>query len=309
MNKRVIKVLLTFILINFSLNVSAKIQNKIILKVENEIITNYEIKNKILRSLILSDQEITQDNINKFKNQALDTLVQLKIKKIELQRYNISKNEAQINAYLNSISSNNILGLKEKFELNDLSYDLFLEEIEIESKWQKLIFQIYSKKINIDENIISEDLKKLIKNKISIKEVNLSEIEFFLNQDKSDKEKVLNLLKEIEKIGFESAAMKYSISSTAANKGNLGWVNSNTLSKEIYNVLNKMKPGQITKPINRQNSILILKLNDVRVSKTEDINIPELKERLLSQKKNELFNLYSKSHLSKLKNNSLIEYK
>ena len=309
MNKRVIKVLLTFILINFSLNVSAKIQNKIILKVENEIITNYEIKNKILRSLILSDQEITQDNINKFKNQALDTLVQLKIKKIELQRYNISKNEAQINAYLNSISSNNILGLKEKFKLNDLSYDLFLEEIEIESKWQKLIFQIYSKKINIDENIISEDLKKLIKNKISIKEVNLSEIEFFLNQDKSDKEKVLNLLKEIEKIGFESAAMKYSISSTAANKGNLGWVNSNTLSKEIYNVLNKMKPGQITKPINRQNSILILKLNDVRVSKTEDINIPELKERLLSQKKNELFNLYSKSHLSKLKNNSLIEYK
>ena len=309
MNKRVIKVLLTFILINFSLNVSAKIQNKIILKVENEIITNYEIKNKILRSLILSDQEITQDNINKFKNQALDTLVQLKIKKIELQKYNISKNEAQINAYLNSISSNNILGLKEKFELNDLSYDLFLEEIEIESKWQKLIFQIYSKKINIDENIITEDLKKLIKNKISIKEVNLSEIEFFLNQDKSDKEKVLNLLKEIEKIGFESAAMKYSISSTAANKGNLGWVNSNTLSKEIYNVLNKMKPGQITKPINRQNSILILKLNDVRVSKTEDINIPELKERLLSQKKNELFNLYSKSHLSKLKNNSLIEYK
>ena len=309
MNKRVIKVLLTFILINFSLSVSAKIQNKIILKVENEIITNYEIKNKILRSLILSDQEITQDNINKFKNQALDTLVQLKIKKIELQKYNISKNEAQINAYLNSISSNNILGLKEKFELNDLSYDLFLEEIEIESKWQKLIFQIYSKKINIDENIISEDLKKLIKNKISIKEVNLSEIEFFLNQDKSDKEKVLNLLKEIEKIGFESAAMKYSISSTAANKGNLGWVNSNTLSKEIYNVLNKMKPGQITKPINRQNSILILKLNDVRVSKTEDINIPELKERLLSQKKNELFNLYSKSHLSKLKNNSLIEYK
>ena len=126
---------------------SAKIQNKIILKIENEIITNYEIKNKILRSLVLSDQEITQDNINKFKNQALDTLVQLKIKKIELQKYNISKNEAQINAYLNSISSNNILGLKEKFELNDLSYELFLEEIEIESKWQKLIFQIYSKKL------------------------------------------------------------------------------------------------------------------------------------------------------------------
>ena len=91
MNKNVIKVILTIILINFSLNVSAKIQNKIILKVENEIITNYEIKNKILRSLVLSDQEITQDNINKFKNQALDTLVQLKIKKLNYKNITFQK--------------------------------------------------------------------------------------------------------------------------------------------------------------------------------------------------------------------------
>ncbi len=309
MKKNIIKVISILILINITSAVFAKIENKIILKIENEIITNYEIKNKILRSLVLSGQEISQDNINRFKSQALDTLVQLKIKKIELQKYDISKNETQINAYLNSISSNNILGLKEKFKLNNLSYELFLEEIEIESKWQKLIFQIYSSKINIDENIINEDLKKLLKNKISIKELNLSEIELLTSKDKSDKEKIFNLLNEIEKIGFESAALKYSISSTATNKGNLGWVNSKSLSKEIYDILKKMKPGQISEPINRQNSILILKLNDVRVSKTEDINIAELKERLLNQKKNELFNLYSKSHLSKLKNNSLIEYK
>ena len=59
----------------------------------------------------------------------------------------------------------------------------------------KTYFSNLFKKINIDENIINEDLKKLIKNKISIKEVNLSEIEFLTNKDKSDKEKVLNLLK------------------------------------------------------------------------------------------------------------------
>ena len=123
--------------------------------------------------------------------------------------------------------------LERKFKLNNLSYELFLEEIEIESKWQKLIFQIYSSKINFDENIINEDLKKLIKNKISIKELNLSEIELLTSKDKSDKEKIFNLLNEIEKIGFESAALKYSISSTATNKGNLGWVNSNLSLKKF----------------------------------------------------------------------------
>ena len=35
----------------------------------------------------------------------------------------------------------------------------------------------------------------------------------------------------------------------------------------------------------------------------------KLKKRIIEQKQNEMFNLYSKSHLSKLKNTVLIEYK
>ena len=45
----------------------ANIKNNIVLKVENEIVTNYEIKNKILSSLILSNQLVNQENINKTK--------------------------------------------------------------------------------------------------------------------------------------------------------------------------------------------------------------------------------------------------
>ena len=57
------------------------------------------------------------------------------------------------------------------------------------------------------------------------------------------------------------------------------------------------------------NSFIFFKLLDTRISKINEINTEEFKKRLIDQKKNELFNLYSRSHLSKLKNNSLIEYK
>ena len=70
-----------------------------------------------------------------------------------------------------------------------------------------------------------------------------------------------------------------------------------------------MKIGQISEPIIRQNSLIFLKLNDVRSSDIKSVNMNQLKKRLIEQKKNELFNLYSKSHLSKLKNTSLIEYR
>ena len=70
-----------------------------------------------------------------------------------------------------------------------------------------------------------------------------------------------------------------------------------------------MNINDISEPIEKQNVIVFLKLTDKRKIKAENINVNELKKKLITQKKNELFNLYSRSHLSKLKNKSLIEYK
>ena len=56
------------------------------------------------------------------------------------------------------------------------------------------------------------------------------------------------------------------MSTSSTKKGNLGWINSSSLSKEIYNKLNVLKPGEITDPIFRQNSILFLQLIDRRTS-------------------------------------------
>ena len=46
----------------FPCNLTASIDSKIILKVENKIITNFHLKNKILSSLILNNQEVNQNN-------------------------------------------------------------------------------------------------------------------------------------------------------------------------------------------------------------------------------------------------------
>ena len=40
-------------------------------------------------------------------------------------QYSFKENKAQINNYLNSISSNDISSLKEKFKLNDIDFDIF----------------------------------------------------------------------------------------------------------------------------------------------------------------------------------------
>ena len=143
--KQIIISILTLVIFSYK-NVVAKVQNNIVIKIESEVITNFEIKNKILMTLTLLEKDINQENINALKKQSLESLIQHKLRKIELSKYNIKDDRNQIEQYLNSISSNNIENLKSKFKSNKVDYDLFLDEIKTQFKWQKLIYQIYSKK-------------------------------------------------------------------------------------------------------------------------------------------------------------------
>ena len=288
---------------------TANIKNNIIIKVENEIITNYEIKNKILTSLVLANKEINQQNINSLKSQSLEALIQFKLKKIELSKFDLNNDPIRTKEYLNKISSNNIENLKDKFKKNNLNYDLFLDEINTQLKWQGFIFKVYSNKIEIDESIITNELNDIIKNESIIEEYELSEIEIILDEKKNIDQEINKIKKLIDEKGFEEAALSSSSSNSAANKGYIGWINGKSLSINIYEQMKKMKAGEISKPIIKPNSALFLKLINKKTYKSDNINLDELKKNLINQRKNELFNLYSKSHLSKLRNTSLIEYK
>ncbi len=142
-----------------------------------------------------------------------------------------------------------------------------------------------------------------------IEEFKISEIEVLSNNDQTDEELIIKVQEQIKNEGFEETALKISTSSTSSNKGSLGWINGKSLSTSIYTLMSKLEIGEMSKPIKGQGNILFLKLNDKRTSKSMDIDRLKLKQNLIDQKKNELFNLYSRSHLSKLKNTSLIEYK
>tara|TARA_B100001057_G_scaffold57062_1_gene50572 strand:+ start:5703 stop:6629 length:927 start_codon:yes stop_codon:yes gene_type:complete len=281
--------------------------NTIVVKVGNKVITNYEVKNKILTTLINSNKDINQKNIDLIKSQTLENLIILRLKQIELNNYKIKLDKEKVNLYLNQLSGNNIENLKKKFTTFSINFDYFVEEITTELEWREFIYKKYSRKIEIDHQTNDEEIEKIIEASLELKEINLSEIEIFHNNRDNDTV-ISKILLEIDKNGFEDTALKFSNSSSSSNKGNLGWISSNSLSKEIFNIINKLKLGQISEPIIKPNSILFLKLNDERKVSANEIDKENLKRNLINTKKNEIFNLYSNSYLSKLRNEHLIEY-
>lgn len=281
---------------------------KILVKIENEIITNFDVQNKIISSLILAKKQINQENINNFKKASLENLIQNRLKKIELKKYNIKKDDKQIDLYLNSISSNNVEKMKNIFKDYDLDFKEFTDQIDVEFRWRKFIYQIYKKKINIKPEDVNREISDKLKKQKNKVKYNLSEIEILSNNTSSNLEVIALIQDEIKVAGFESAVSKFSISSTSSKSGELGWINSNSLSKEFLKILNKMQKGQVSDPIMKQDKIIFLKLNDKKTSNYTNIDFDKLKNDLLVQKQNELFDLYSNSHLSKLRNTNLIQY-
>ena len=108
----------------------------------------------------------------------------------------------------------------------------------------KFYISFYSKKIDTNENFISDEIDKIVSSQMKIKEVNLSEIEIMRNDNSSNDEIINKTLNEIKNNGFENTALKFSISNTSSQKGNMGWINSKIISKEVNDVIVNLSPAR-----------------------------------------------------------------
>ena len=296
-------------------NLIADINNRIIAKIGDEIITGFDVENKIKTNLFLSGEEINQANVDKIKTATIDSLVNLKLKSNEVKKHDIPTNTQVINQYIESITNNlnlSKIDLIKQFEINEIDYAQFLKDIEIEFLWQRLVAKTYLDKIKVNNNQIELELREVIKkeekNKL-IEEINLSEIEVVIENEMEEKILIKKVTDDINIVGFEKTAVRFSNSPTAQNGGNLGWVRSDKISKKIYNVIRNLKVGEVSEPIKQGKVITFLKINKKKtIESNSKIDIDNLRNAIENKMKNELLNLYSNSHLSKIKNITLVEF-
>ena len=313
LKKELLKIILLIIFVNLKIDAVAITKNKIIASVDNQIVSSYELKNKIKTILFLANQNFNQENVNLLKQNALQQLIDYKLKKNQITIFEIQlNNDIQINNHLKNLAlkyNTNIDGVKKIFRGNGLDFEIYLDEIRTELSWQKFIFDRYKNKIILNEQEIDVELSSYLKSQNDLQEYNLAEIELPLKNNSDDKNTIAEVKNEITRAGFESAAIKYSISTSASDGGDIGWINAKSLSSEMLSIISKMKVGEMSRPIVRTDRIIILKLLDQKKIDINKVDINELRKKIIKNKKNQLLSLYSNNHLSKLKNNALIEIK
>ena len=312
--KKIFKKLVTyFFLITVSFNVIGA-EVKIRYKINNDVITSYDIKNEsnYLKTLNKNLKNLTNEEI---METAAQSLIREKIKKEEIDRvFEINYEKAiksdNISNIIKGLYSNlNFETEKDFFDYlirNNVSVDNLKKKFVIEQMWNQLIVNKYNDLIKIDKDEINKKVDKIISENKEIIVFNLSEIVFLEKNIKENENKYLEIKKSIKEIGFDETAILYSISESAKLGGKIGWINENQISKKIFSEINKIDIGEYSEIINTAGGNIILKLNDKKKEKIE-INKDEEIKKLIRFKKNKLFTEYSIIFYKELENKSYVE--
>ena len=298
---KLIKFLITFFFVIVT-NLEA-LENKIILKVDNDIITTLDILEEINRLKFFNTkvQKLTDNEIYEI---AMNSILKSRIKKETILK-EIGEVKLNDNSYLNTLIKNqyenlgfkNLKEFKKELEIKNIDYKNYEQNLKIDILWNQIIYSLFFDKVVIDK----DELKKQIKNQDNfITSFDLSEIVFQV-ENNNELEKTYNLIKkEIKEKGFENAVIKYSSSETASNGGKLGWINSNQINKQILESINKISNDAITEPIRIPSGFLILKKNNVRQVE-KNINEEEELKKLVNYQSDIQLKNYSNIYFNKVK--------
>ena len=287
---------------------SFAIESKIVLKIDNKIITNLDIKKegKYLSSLNNNFSNLSSSQIYDISK---NSLVREKIKEKYISKFfeQTVIEEKTLNNYIVNLFKKIDLKSIEEFEnylnKNNLNLNYVKNKINIELMWNRLIYYKYKSKLKID----ADEIKKKLSNAeiIQSKKFFLQEILFEIKEKEKIDKKYQEIKNEILNSSFGKAALLYSLSDTSANNGNIGWINESSLNQNILKKINTLKIGDFSDPITVPGGFLILKIKEVEIEK-KNIDIEKELQKIIQLKTNQQLNQYSLIFYNKIKKELLI---
>tara|TARA_B110000037_G_scaffold171101_1_gene194156 strand:- start:594 stop:1526 length:933 start_codon:yes stop_codon:yes gene_type:complete len=307
------KIFILFTIINLLSNVViAENKHEIIIKINNQIITNFDIQ-KETKYLLALNPSLNNLSTKQIKELSKNSLIREKIKENEiLKYYKINYEDPELTKFVTNIYKRLNIGDEAEFNTYlskfDMNINTVIKKIAIERDWNKMIFGKFKNQIVVNELKIKKNLeKKLDKSEIQTSYL-ISEILFQAKNEKEFEETYSDIIKTVDESSFKSAASIYSISDSSINSGEIGWVKKNEISNSIYNELNKLNIGDITQPIKVASGFLIIYLEDVKKVEKE-INTEEEFKKIVTTEKNRQLNDYSIIYYKKIKKQIFINEK
>ena len=230
-----------------------------VISVDRAAITKYELDQRIRFFKLLKPS-------NNVEDEARNSLIEDRLKIAAARRADIQLTPEALMAAMSDFaknSNNNLNQLLDDLAQDGVDEQTFRDYVEAGITWRQLVRGRFASRANpteaeIDRALASAGAQGGI-------QVLLTEIVLPAPPDQmAAARKIANRLTRIESTNiFSEQAQLLSVAKSRANGGKLEWTNLNDLPAGLRPIISGLRPGQITKPLEITNAIVLFQLLDI----------------------------------------------
>ena len=256
---------------------------KIIAKVNDEIITNIDLDNRLRMTLDLSNLPNEKEVKEKLTPRVLDSLIDESLKIQEANRLGIYVTNQEVMTQINrlekrlNLKKNTLLDNYKKKNIPEIT---ILNQIRSQLLWEKMLYGIVIRNITISEKTILETYNLLLQ-KSGETEYNISEIFVSLNNLEAE-QRINSIYNRANNQNFLLLAEQFSDGVVFLGDMRNNWIRESLLNEEIQKVVSQLNVGNISVPIKSSDGYHLILLNNKRKTKKieEDQTIYDLSQIL-----------------------------
>jgi len=257
----------------FAVNSQAEISNRVVVIVNKDVITLYELNNRVKDLTGKTSEEIKEQDEASFievRRQVIEKMINEKLEQEKIQEFGMQVSEERVDSYIESIKKSNnwtqedlIAALKER----GLTLESFREQQKKEMEEQSLVqYEVEEKSVILE----SEVLKYYQEHKNDFKEEEHVQIAgiFLMVKDENNKDELNELTKKGEEIlsrlkkgeDFGTLAKEFSQGPGIDEGGALGELNTAEIDPEWKKVIDGLSDGDVSNVLTKATGIQIIKL-------------------------------------------------
>ncbi len=238
--------------------------------VNDRVISALDVVNRMKFVVWSTGVPNTRENRQRLSSQILRNLIDEELQSQEASRLNVSVSDRDVDKALSEIAKRNkmtAVGLSNILLRNGISVSTLRRQLHVQIAWGRAISRRLRREVRVTDDEVDGEIERVeaLRNKPRYRVA-----EIFLSVDDPDqdgqiRQAALRLHKQIrEGADFAAIASAFSQSTSAAQGGDIGWIQPGRLSRELDNALLKLEPKQVSAPIRTLAGYYLLLLRDKR---------------------------------------------
>ncbi len=263
----------------------------IIVTVNDEIVTSFDLRQRMLSIIAMSQVQPTQENLPAIQRQALNALINEHLQRQELKKYkDLVISDAEVDQEIADMAQGagtSVQNFIAFLQQGGIRMDTLREQIRTEIAWRALVGGRFNSQARVSRGQVEQTMRQITE-AASKPQYLIGEI-YLENAKHGGPQATVNgaqqlITQMIQGAPFQNVAEQFSDAPTAARGGDAGWVVEGSVQPALQQALNQLEAGQLSRPIPVDGGVYIIYMRDKRAGAAT--NLVQLKQIMVEVPEN-----------------------